>query len=50
MLVVSSMPQKKNELKMRQLNQYRNVTVKMRTYLKVLSVYLSLKKSVGQRR
>ena len=37
-------------MKMRQMNQYRNVTVKMRTYLKVSGVYLSSEKSAGQLR
>ena len=37
-------------MKMRQMNQYRNVTVKMRTYLKVSGVYLSSEKNACQRR
>ena len=43
------MPQKRNELKMRQLNRYRNVTLKMRTYLKVSSAYLSSEKSEARK-
>ena len=38
----------RNEIKMRQLNQYRNVTVKMLTYPSVSSVYFSSEKSAGQ--